>query len=115
MFCPSCGREQTGSVHFCCQCGAALSGASRRTRKLMLSAEDKKIAGVCGGLAEYLEVDSTLVRVGWVLLALAGFGLIGYPLAWLIIPSAQNEETNARQPNPRPSADSASSCVGEIR
>ena len=48
------------------------------TRKLTRSTHDKKIAGVCGGLAEYFGVDSTLVRVGYVLLSIfsAGFPTI---------------------------------------
>jgi phage shock protein C len=88
MYCPRCGKEHAGDVNYCCQCGAALSKFAPFHRKLTLSATDKKIAGVCGGLAEYLEMDSTFVRVIWVLLALAGLGVIGYPIAWLIMPAA---------------------------
>ena len=57
--------------------------------RIFLSRGDKKIAGVCGGLAEYLEVDSTLVRLGVVFLALitAVFPVVlTYIVAWLIIP-----------------------------
>jgi phage shock protein PspC (stress-responsive transcriptional regulator) len=59
-------------------------------RRLMRSATDKKIAGVCGGLAEYFAVDATPVRLLWVILsilcgAVVG-GVIAYLLAWLIIP-----------------------------
>jgi phage shock protein C len=85
MFCPRCGKEQQAGVNYCCNCGATVSN-SAPIRKLTLSAEDRKIAGVCGGLAEYAGVDSTLVRLLWVLLALTGVGLIGYPIAWLIMP-----------------------------
>jgi phage shock protein C len=113
MFCPNCGREQAGDVSFCCQCGAAIRSASRYKKTLTLSATDKKIAGVCGGIAEYLEVDSTLVRVIWVLVALTGIGLvvglIGYPLAWLIIPPAQSQEQQSRHASATPASDSASS------
>jgi phage shock protein C len=86
MYCPRCGKEQPDDVNYCCHCGAALSKSHPFRRKLTLSATDKKIAGVCGGLAEYLEMDSTFVRLIWVLLALAGLGVIGYPIAWLIMP-----------------------------
>lgn len=59
-------------------------------RRLVRSKRDRKIAGVCGGLAEYLHVDPTAVRLGWVLLTLfpgtLPIGLIGYLLAWLIMP-----------------------------
>lgn len=56
-------------------------------KKLYLSDTDKKIAGVCGGIAEYLKVDSTLVRLAWVFLALfCGSGLLAYIIAWIVMP-----------------------------
>jgi phage shock protein C len=56
-------------------------------RKLYLSDTDRKIGGVCGGIAEYLGVDSTLVRVVWIIIALlAGSGILAYFIAWLLIP-----------------------------
>jgi len=56
-------------------------------RRLTLSANDKKIAGVCGGIAEYFNIDPTLVRVLTVVLAvLFGSGFLAYLLAWLIMP-----------------------------
>ncbi len=59
-------------------------------KKLTLSRSDKKICGVCGGLAEYLEVDSTAVRVIAVLLCLfAGVGPIAYLIMALVIPAAE--------------------------
>ncbi len=56
--------------------------------KLYLSSIDRKIGGVCGGLAEYYEKDSTLIRILFVLLALVAFGsgIIIYLAMWLIIP-----------------------------
>lgn len=57
------------------------------TKKLYLSGKDKKIAGVCGGIAEYLGVDSTVVRLFWVLFSLAyGVGILAYLIAWFVIP-----------------------------
>ncbi|HZX47134.1 MAG TPA: PspC domain-containing protein [Clostridia bacterium] len=41
-------------------------------KKLYRSQTDKMIAGVCGGIAEYFGIDSTLVRLGWVLFTFAG-------------------------------------------
>lgn len=57
-------------------------------RKLTRSAYDKKIAGVCGGLAEYLNIDSTIVRLIYILLTLASFGLalILYVVSVFVIP-----------------------------
>ena len=58
-----------------------------KNKKLYRSETDKKIAGVCGGIAEYFSVDSTIVRLGWVFLALlAGCGLLAYIIAAIIIP-----------------------------
>jgi phage shock protein PspC (stress-responsive transcriptional regulator) len=57
-------------------------------RKLIRSTYDKKIAGVCSGLAEYLNIDSTIVRLIYVLLTLASFGLalILYVVCIFVIP-----------------------------
>jgi len=56
-------------------------------KKFYLSSEDKKIGGVCGGLAEYFDVDSTFVRLLFVLGALlGGFTAIAYIALWIISP-----------------------------
>lgn len=56
-------------------------------KKLYKSRSDKKIDGVCGGIAEYFEVDSTLIRLGWIIFSLmGGSGIICYFLAMLIMP-----------------------------
>jgi phage shock protein C len=56
-------------------------------KKLTRSRTDSKIAGVCGGLANYLELDVTLVRILWLMLAFfGGWGIIGYFIAWIVMP-----------------------------
>jgi phage shock protein C len=56
-------------------------------KKLYLSNTDKKIAGVCGGLGEYFDIDSVLFRVLFIAgLFLGGFSAILYLVMWLIIP-----------------------------
>jgi len=58
-------------------------------KRLYRNGRDKKIAGVCSGIAAYFNVDPTIVRLIWVALALvAGGGIILYLVAWLIIPEA---------------------------
>jgi phage shock protein C len=60
-------------------------------KRLHRSYTDKKIAGICGGLGEYLEIDPTVVRLGAVFLSLAtGIfpGFIAYVIAWIIVPEA---------------------------
>ncbi len=61
-------------------------------KKLYRSATDKKLGGVCGGIAEYLDVDSTIVRLAWVLFTLfVGAGLLAYIIALLVMPNAPVE------------------------
>ena len=55
-------------------------------KKLYRSLSDKKLAGVCGGIAEYFGLDSTLIRVGWALVSLFGPGILAYIICALIIP-----------------------------
>ena len=57
------------------------------------SQEDKIIAGVCGGIAEYLKVDSVWIRLVAVILALAsGVGIVIYIVAWIIMPKNPNHK-----------------------
>lgn len=59
-------------------------------KKLRKSATDKKLCGVCGGLAEYFGMDSTLVRLAIVLLVVfAGTGILAYIIAALVMPNAE--------------------------
>lgn len=56
-------------------------------KKLRRSRTDRRITGVCGGLAQFLDIDSTAVRVAMALLILfGGMSLIAYLVMWLIIP-----------------------------
>ena len=67
-----------------------LSGTPRR--QLLRSRTDRKLAGVCGGLAEYFNADPTLVRLAWVISSIVAgavvFGVIAYLIAWFVVPSA---------------------------
>ena len=56
-------------------------------KKLYRSTTDKKIAGVCGGIAEHFDMDPTIIRLLWVLFFLAGgAGIIAYIIAWIVVP-----------------------------
>jgi phage shock protein C len=58
------------------------------TRKLYRSRSDRKLAGVCGGLAQYFGIDATLMRVLFVVLAvLGGSGLLLYVALWIVVPN----------------------------
>ena len=58
-------------------------------------------AGVCSGFAHYLDVDVTLVRIVWVILAFMppGVGAVGYLLAWLIMPNSQDSAATVAEPS----------------
>ena len=59
-------------------------------KRLCKSNTNKKICGVCGGIAEYLNADPTLIRLAFAIVALAaGSGILAYFLAALIMPEAQ--------------------------
>ncbi|MBK9052940.1 MAG: PspC domain-containing protein [Chloroflexi bacterium] len=59
--------------------------------QLLRSDRDKIVAGVCGGIADYIGVDPVFVRLGMVLLVFAsGVGLMIYPILWLILPTKAN-------------------------
>ncbi|HEX5411966.1 MAG TPA: PspC domain-containing protein [Terriglobia bacterium] len=66
----------------------------------MRSRTNQKIAGVCGGFAEYLDVDPTLVRLIWLAaLFLGGGGLIAYIVAWIVMP-LEPEQRDVSPPAP---------------
>ena len=61
------------------------------SKKLYRSQTNRKIAGVCGGIWEYVNLDPTVIRLIWVLLVFcAGTGLLAYLIAALIIPENPN-------------------------
>ena len=58
-------------------------------KRLYKSNTNKMVDGVCGGIAEYFELDPTMVRLAWVLLCAAGgSGLLAYIIAAVVIPRA---------------------------
>ena len=87
MYCNFCGRTMPDDALYCSACGRQL-GARVARNPLLRAREGRKIAGVCMGFARHLDVDVTLVRLVWMVLALAsgGIGMIGYIIAWIVIP-----------------------------
>ena len=96
MNCTNCQKEIVAGSNFCYNCGAKQPDATAPAygpvparRKLMRSSTDKKIGGVCAGLAEYLDIDPTIVRVVWLLAVLcAGTGIFAYLVLWTVLPLA---------------------------
>jgi phage shock protein C len=74
---------------------------------LRRSRDQRMLSGVSGGIAEYLNIDATLVRLGWVVLTLitGGAALLGYAVAWIVIPESdgkavwQNVQESVNQNN----------------
>ena len=66
--------------------------ADAGARRLHRSVSDRKIAGVCGGLAEYFGVDPTVVRLVWAIATIVPgaivFGILAYLVAWFIMPES---------------------------
>jgi phage shock protein PspC (stress-responsive transcriptional regulator) len=63
----------------------------QKPKRLYRSGKEKILGGVCGGIAEYFNVDPTLIRLLWVFFILAfGTGLLAYIIAWIIIPRNPN-------------------------
>ena len=94
MTCTRCSYDLPDDANFCFKCGADQHSptASQRTwRSLRRSVTNRNIGGVCGGLAEHLNVDATLVRVFLVIVAAFVPGAvigaaIAYLLTWLVTP-----------------------------
>ena len=94
MYCSSCGIEMSDAFQYCPQCGTTTGKESSVPRsgppRLLLrrSREDRKVAGVCAGLARYLGIDATLVRVLMVVLAIwpPGLGVLFYLACWIVMP-----------------------------
>ena len=85
-FCYNCGAKQVEAY----APGSAQAAGCRR--KLMRSSTDKKLGGVCAGVADYFDLDPTIIRVVWLLLVLCGgTGLVFYLVLWLILPLAPAE------------------------
>ncbi len=92
MTCPGCARDIEPDSTFCRYCGAAVVPPVPPPipRRLVRIPAEGRLAGVCAGLAAYLGMDVTLVRLAWILLSIFPGALIGgaiaYVVAWLIMP-----------------------------
>jgi len=94
MYCSTCGRQLEEEARYCSACGTPRgkvrppSGESAGTKKLSRAREGKMIAGVCAGVARYLEIDVTLVRILWILVTIFPPipGLVAYIVCWIVMP-----------------------------
>lgn len=95
MLCPNCQKDIAAGSKFCYSCGAKQPETGSAApppmysgrKRLVRSTNDRKIAGVCGGLADYFDLDPIIIRVVWVLLFLCGgTGLLAYIVLWIVLP-----------------------------
>src|SRR5713101_4565374 len=95
MTCANCQKDIAAGSKFCYSCGAkqpetpasipptAYAGRKRFVR----STNDRKVAGVCAGVADYFDMDPTLVRILWALATLIpGPNIIAYLVIWIAAP-----------------------------
>jgi len=89
MYCNACGKAIAEDDRVCSQCGK-LVGVPTTPKKLMRVRAEKKIAGVCAGMAQYFNLDVTLVRILWFFITVATGvcpGIVTYLLAWIMVPA----------------------------
>lgn len=86
MYCNYCGKVIQDDAAHCAYCGKRV-GAVVGRKRLIRPRAGRKIAGVCAGVAEYFDLDVTLVRVVWLVAAvLTVVGFFSYPIAWIVMP-----------------------------
>ena len=84
---------------------AEYSSTDRRQKKLHRSSSNRVLAGVCGGLAEYFDVDPLLIRLAWVVFSIVGgAGILAYIIAIFVIPK---DDDNTNPTVSMPSSDGA--------
>ena len=86
MYCNYCGKVIQDDALVCGYCGIRV-GASLARLKLVRPRLGRKVAGVCLGFSEYFDIDVTLVRIVWLIVAfMTGVGFFSYLIAWIIMP-----------------------------
>ena len=86
MYCNNCGRMLEERAVHCSFCGKGVAVVVAR-RKLVRPREGRKVAGVCLGVAEFFDLDPTVVRLVWLVVAIfTGVGFFAYPIAWIVMP-----------------------------
>lgn len=115
MFCSGCGTRLEESYRFCFSCGRPTHPDRMSPwgvpKSLTRPLWEKKISGVCAGFARYFDVDVSLMRIIWLVLAIfTGVGFIAYLVAWIAMPpEPQLVMPAAREqgPEPRPNSGGA--------
>jgi phage shock protein PspC (stress-responsive transcriptional regulator) len=89
MRCRNCSQDSEDGSPYCRFCGSRLDDTTRPLNRIPARG---KIAGVCAGLAAYIRLDVTIVRLGWIVLSIVPGALIGgllvYAVAWAVMPES---------------------------
>ncbi len=86
MYCNYCGKVIQEDANVCAYCGKRVGPVEAR-RRLLRPRAGRQIAGVCRGFAEYFDLDVTVIRIVWVLVAIfGGSGFLAYIIAWIVMP-----------------------------
>ena len=99
MYCTTCSKEMPDGSKFCSACGARQPGVANSAaapapplgapKRLMRSSTNKKLGGVAAGVADYFDVDPTIVRVVWLIaIFCGGVGALLYVILWIVLPLA---------------------------
>ena len=94
MRCTHCSLDSEVGSAYCRFCGTPFAPGAFQARRLTRRPDEGQLAGVCAGIADYLRIDVTIVRLLWVVLtimpgAIIG-GIIAYAAAWLLMPEAHD-------------------------
>ena len=108
MYCTNCGEGLEPADKFCPKCGKPTGVAPEPTpyqRRLARIMSEKKVAGVCAGVASYFGIDVTLVRVVWLIVAICTVvpGFLAYLVAWIAMPKQAVPEQPSGEPLVTPS------------
>ena len=96
--CPYCAEEIQDDAIKCKHCGSNLAASHWPGKKLYRSRSDRKLAGICGGLGDYLNCDPTLIRVAWVIgtVLSAGIAILAYLALIFIVPNEDEIEPRTK-------------------
>jgi phage shock protein C len=107
MYCNYCGKAIQEDARICVSCGKYV-GMYLPQKKLIRPRSGRKIAGVALAFAEYFDLDVSLIRVVWLLLAIfGGTGILAYIVCWIAVPSESEVKAAAVQTASPPAGSAA--------